>query len=71
MKTYFSLQTFGKNAVPDSSKSVGGGKIIGMKLAEELKKREICKVVFDRNGLPYKGILVSIADALRTSGILV
>ena len=67
--TLFSLHTYGKNAVPNARKSVEGAKVFGTRLAEELKTRGITAVVFDRNGYPYKGVLASLANAVRESGI--
>ncbi|MBF0359651.1 MAG: 50S ribosomal protein L18 [Oligoflexia bacterium] len=68
-KTLFSLHTFGKNAVPGAKKSVSGAAVVGASLAEELKRRNISNVVFDRNGLPFKGIIASVAKGIRDNGI--
>ncbi|RDU64130.1 50S ribosomal protein L18 [Helicobacter sp. MIT 14-3879] len=38
--------------------------------AENLKKAGISKVVFDRNGYLYHGVVASFADALRENGIV-
>jgi len=42
---------------------------LGDKLAEKLKEKKIKEVVFDRNGYLYHGILKSVADGMRKSGI--
>lgn len=68
-KTLFSLHTYGKNAVPNAKKTVEGAKVFGTKVAEELKGRGIGTIVFDRNGLPYRGVLASLAGAIRENGI--
>lgn len=68
-QTLFSMNTFGKNAIPGASKSVEGAKILGVKVADEFKKRGIKLAVFDRNGRPYKGILASLANSIRENGI--
>lgn len=67
--TVFSLHTFGKNAVPGSSKSKEGAKVLGQHVAAELKKRGIAQIVFDRNGRSYHGLLSSLADGVREQGI--
>ena len=42
------------------------GQIIGKKL----KQKKIAKVVFDRNGYPYHGIVKAVADGVRKTGIV-
>ncbi len=44
-------------------------KKIGLAMAEALKAKNIERVVFDRNGYLYHGVVASFADALRESGI--
>jgi large subunit ribosomal protein L18 len=44
-------------------------KIIGKKLAEIAKEKNIKKVVFDRNGYLYHGRVKAIADAAREAGL--
>lgn len=68
-KTIFSLQTFGKKAVPGSSNTIEGAKIFGSKLAEELKSRGFKIAVFDRNGRPYTGVLSSLVQSVRENGV--
>jgi large subunit ribosomal protein L18 len=67
--TLFSMHTFGKKAVAGASCTVEGAKVMGEKVAGELKGRKIEQVVFDRNGLRYTGILASLADSIRKNGI--
>ena len=38
-------------------------------MAENLKAKNIEKVVFDRNGYLYHGVVAAFADALRNNGI--
>jgi large subunit ribosomal protein L18 len=68
-KTLFSLNTFGKKAVPGSSGTISGAEVLGQKLAEELKKRGFNSAVFDRNGKPYTGVLESLVKGIRENGI--
>lgn len=44
-------------------------KKIGATFAESLKKNNITKVVFDRNGYLYHGVVASFADSMRENGI--
>lgn len=70
-KTLFSVQSFGKNAPQDGSKSVAGAKVIGSHLAAKLKEKGIEQAVFDRNGRKYTGVLHALAESLREQGIRV
>ncbi len=46
----------------------GAGKL-GEEIGKRLKEKNIDKVVFDRNGYKYHGIVKAIADGARKSGI--
>lgn len=52
-----------RNCVEDAAK-------LGEEIGKRLKKKKISKVVFDRNGYPYHGIVKAIADGARKSGIV-
>ena len=69
-KTLFSIQTYGKNAVPGKANK-SGAKLIGTAVAEKLKSAKLTNVVFDRNGNKYTGVVAAIADGLRENGIQV
>jgi len=51
-----------KNRVPDAHK-------LGQKMGERLKEKKIKRVVFDRNGYSYHGIIKSLAEGVRKAGI--
>ncbi len=51
-----------KNTVVDAEK-------VGMALGEKLKAHNITRVVFDRNGNLYHGVIKAIADGTRKAGI--
>lgn len=51
-----------KNTVADAEK-------IGQAVGELLKKENIRKVVFDRNGYLFHGVVKAIADGARKAGI--
>lgn len=69
-KTLFSVQTFGKNAVANSANKESA-KTVGAKVAEGLKGQKIERVVFDRSGYKYHGVIAALADAIRENGIQV
>lgn len=68
-KTLFSLQTYGKKAIPGAKKSREGAKVLGARLAEELSGKGIKTIVFDRNGYKYSGIIADLANEVREKGI--
>lgn len=43
--------------------------LVGKKLGEQLQKKKIKKVVFDRSGYRYQGRVKALAEALREAGI--
>jgi len=49
--------------------NAAGALALGEKLGARLKEKKIEKVVFDRNGYPYHGLVKSIADGARKAGI--
>ena len=67
-KTILSVQTYGKNAV-QAKNNVEGGKLVGAKLAEALKGKNISNAVFDRNGLKYHGVIAAVVETARENGI--
>lgn len=48
---------------------VGDAAKLGEELGKRLKKMKISRVVFDRNGYQYHGIVKAIADGARKAGI--
>ncbi|PSM53172.1 50S ribosomal protein L18 [Campylobacter blaseri] len=46
-----------------------GAVVLAKDLAAKLKEKGIEKVVFDRNGYIYHGVVASFADALKENGI--
>lgn len=55
-----------KEGVKPTKEEVGK---LGAKFASILKEKNITKVVYDRNGYLYHGVVASFADALRENGI--
>jgi large subunit ribosomal protein L18 len=66
--TLFSVQTFGKNAIGDSSSKESAIKV-GKSIADNLKKNKLDKATFDRSGKLYTGIIKALADSIRENGI--
>ena len=49
--------------------NVEAAKLVGKKIAEEAKKANITKVVFDRGGYLYHGRVEALANAARENGL--
>ena len=68
-KTILAVNTFGKSKIgsgvnTDSAKTVGSA--VGSKLGE----LGIKKAVFDRAGKRYTGVIATLADAIRSTGVV-
>jgi large subunit ribosomal protein L18 len=70
-KTVASSQTFGKNCVEGAKANIAGGKLVGADIAEKLKKINVEKAVFDRNGFRYFGVIAAVASSARENGITI
>src|SRR3989338_3778579 len=68
-RTVFSSSTLQSNVRGKDKKhqwgNIEGAKKFGAILAEELKKKKINSVVFDRGGYPYHGRIQALAETLR------
>ncbi|MBC7355678.1 MAG: 50S ribosomal protein L18 [Desulfomicrobiaceae bacterium] len=51
------------------SLTVESAKRVGLKIAEEAKKKDISTVVFDRNGFLFHGRVKAVADGAREGGL--
>ena len=49
--------------------TIAGAEQLGQVVGGRLKEKKIDRVVFDRNGYAYHGIVKSIADGARKAGI--
>ena len=49
--------------------NVAGAEQLGQVVAGRLKEKKIDRIVFDRNGYAYHGIVKSIAEGARKAGI--
>lgn len=52
-----------------STRDLTAAKEVGKLLAERAKKKNISKVVFDRNGFIYHGRVKALADGAREAGL--
>ena len=68
-RTLLAVNTFGKKAVKGASDNAQGAKLVGAKVAEELKAHKINTAVFDRAGRRYTGVTSVLVDSIRENGI--
>lgn len=67
-KTLASISTVEKDFAQLKSNVESGSKL-GEALGSRLKDKNITKVVFDRNGYLYHGVVQALADGVRKAGI--
>ena len=67
-KTLASISTLEKDFVTLSANIASATKL-GEAMGQRLKDKNITKVVFDRNGYLYHGVVKALADATRSAGI--
>ena len=58
-----------KKQVEKSKNKTDISVLVGKNLAKVAKKKNITKVVFDRNGYPFHGRIKAFADAAREAGL--
>ena len=71
-QTLVSSSSKDKNLIKQVEKSKNKTDIsvlVGKNLAKVAKKKNITKVVFDRNGYPFHGRVKAFADAAREAGL--
>jgi large subunit ribosomal protein L18 len=71
-RTAFALSSLSKELAPAIGKNGGnkkGAAVIGSAIADGALKRNIKKVVFDRNGFLYHGRLKALSEAAREHGL--
>jgi large subunit ribosomal protein L18 len=67
-KTLASISTMEKEFASLKPNTEGAAKL-GEALGARLKDKKITKVVFDRNGYLYHGVVKALADGARKAGI--
>lgn len=67
-ETLVSVSTLEKD-FKEKGKNKEVAKVVGKLVAERAKKAKIKKVVFDRGGFIYHGVVKELADAAREAGL--
>ena len=67
-KTLASISTLEKEFAALKPNTEGAAKL-GEAIGARLKEKKITKIVFDRNGYPYHGVVKALADGARKAGI--
>ena len=71
-KTILGLSSLSKELAPEIGKSAGnkkGAAVVGAAVANVALKKNIKRVVFDRNGFLYHGRLKALSEAAREHGL--
>ena len=55
-----------KGAIAKTKSKVEKSTIVGKTIAEKMKKANIEKIIFDRNGYKYHGRIKAVGDAIRS-----
>jgi len=50
-------------------RNTSSAKQLGLKIAELAKGKAVTKIVFDRSGFKYHGVLAAVADGAREGGL--
>ena len=58
-----------KGVIDKVSSKIEKSTIVGKTIAEKMKKANIKKIIFDRNGYKYHGRVKAVGDAIRSSEI--
>lgn len=67
-KTLASISTLEKDFIALKA-NVDSATKLGEAMGQRLKEKNITKIVFDRNGYLYHGVVKALADATRKAGI--
>ena len=58
-----------KGAIDKAKSKIEKSMIVGKAIAEKMKKANIEKIIFDRNGYKYHGRIKAVGNAIRSSEI--
>ena len=58
-----------KGAIENAKSKIEKSEIVGNTIAEKMKKANIEKIIFDRNGYKYHGRIKAVGNAIRSSEI--
>ena len=67
-RTLASISTLEKDFA-DLKANIPSAEKLGAAMGQRLKDKNITKIVFDRNGYLYHGVVKALADATRKAGI--
>lgn len=68
-RTLTAFSTLTKETAGKHCCNVAGAAALGKSIGEELKKRGVESIVFDRGGNRYHGCVKALADAVRETGV--
>ena len=60
-----------KKSIDKAANNIERSKIVGKSLAEKIKNSKIERIIFDRNGYKYHGRIKALAEAIRSSDIII
>ena len=60
-----------KKSIDKAANNIERSKIVGKSLAEKIKDAKIERIIFDRNGYKYHGRVKALAEAIRSSDIII
>ena len=60
-----------KKSIDKAANNIERSKIVGKSLAEKIKDAKIERIIFDRNGYKYPGRIKALAEAIRSSDIII
>ena len=60
-----------KKSIDKAKNKIEKSKIVGESLAEKIKNAKIERIIFDRNGYKYHGRIKALAEAIRSSDIII
>lgn len=52
-----------------NKRNIASAQVLGKRIAEMAKEKNISEVIFDRGGFKYHGILAELANAAREAGL--
>ena len=58
-----------KGAIDKAKSKIEKSTIVGKTIAEKIKKANVKKIIFDRNGYKYHGRIKAVGDAIRAEEI--
>lgn len=70
-KTLLTVTTWSKETAGKHFANANGAKALGGRVAEALKAHGLTTVVFDRGGYRYHGVVKTLAETVRESGITI